>query len=137
MKYPAFLLIATALACDTGSGLEGAVTGAVQDRTILLPAHADAVAAGVLRHHDEVLAGLRAKLGLSAEQSARVQEIFARHHAEREAARAQVHANLQRAMQEVTAEIETVLDSAQITRLHAWLAERHGPTSRHAPGQAH
>ena len=137
MKYPAFLLIVTALACDTGSGVERAVTGAVLDRTSLLPAHADAVAAGAPRHHDEVLAELRVELGLSAEQFARVQEIFARHHAESEAAWAQVHANLQRTMQQATTEIETVLDSAQIKRLHAWLAERHGPTSRHAPGQVH
>jgi hypothetical protein len=84
-----------------------------------------------------VLTELRAKLSLSADQSARVREIFARHHAEREAARAQVHANVRRAMEEATTEIETVLDSTQIKRLHAWLAERHGPTSRHAPGQEH
>ncbi len=137
MKYPAFLLIATALACDAGSGVERTVTGAVQDPTILLPAHADAVAAGAPRHHDGMLTELRAKLSLSADQYARVREILARHHAEREAARAQVHANLQRAMQEATAEIETVLDSTQIKRLHAWLADGHGPTSRHEPGQAH
>jgi hypothetical protein len=131
------LLIATALACDAGSGVERAVTGAVPDRTGLTPAHADAVAASVPRHHDEVLAELRAELGLSAEQFARVQEIFARHHAESEADWARVHARLHRTMQQATTEIETVLDSAQIEGLHAWLAERHGPTSRHAPGQEH
>ena len=137
MKYPAFLLIATALACDTGSGVERAVTGAVQDPTILLPAHADAVAAGVLRHHDEVLPGLRAKLGLSAEQSARVQEIFAAHRGEIEAAWAEVHATLRRGMQEATTEMEAVLDSTQIERLHTWLAERHGRAADHAPGRGH
>ena len=119
----------------------GAVAGVVVDRTMLIPAHADAAAAGVRRgvprHQDEVLAELRTELGLSAEQSARVQEIFAAHQGQMEEAWAQVHANLQRAMQQTTAEIETVLDSAQVERLHAWLAERHGPTSRHAPGQAH
>src|SRR6266571_3700552 len=52
-----------------------------------------------------------------------------------DAAWEQVHANHHRAMQEAWTEIETVLDSAQIERLHAWLAVRHGPTSRHAPGQ--
>ena len=127
MKHRALLLIATVLACDTGTGVERAAPSAVQD----------AVAAGVSRHHDEVLAELGAKLGLSAEQAARVQEIYARHHAEREAAGAQGHAQFQRTMQKATTEIETVLDSAQIERLHAWLAERHGPTSRHAPGQPH
>src|SRR5712692_4306371 len=136
VAYPIVLLIATVVACDTGSGVERAVTGAVRDRTILLPAHSDAVAAGVPRHHDEVLAELRAELGLSADQSARVQEILAAHQGEIEAAWAQVHANLRRRMQETT-ELEAVLDSAQIERLHAWLAERHGRTADHAPGQGH
>jgi len=114
----------------------GAVAGVALDRTMLIPAHADAAAAGfrrgVPRHHDEVLAELRAELGLSAEQSRRVQEIFAAHQGEIEAAWAQVHANLQRAMQETTIEIETVLDSAQVERLHGWLAERHGAIAGHA-----
>ena len=54
----------------------GAVAGVVLDRTMLIPAHADAAAAGgrrgVLRHHDEALGELRAELGLSAAQSRRV-----------------------------------------------------------------
>src|SRR5207247_10532588 len=70
------------------------------------------------------------------EQSRRVQEIFAAHQGEMEAAWTQVHANLQRAMQQATTEIETVLDSAQVERLHAWLAERHGPIAGHA-GREH
>ncbi len=120
----------------------GAVAGVALDRTMLIPAHADADAAaagvrhGVPRHHDEVVAELRAELGLSAEQSRRVQEIFAAHQGEMEAAWAQVHANLQRAMRQTTTEIETVLDSAQIERLHAWLAKRHGPIAGHA-GREH
>ncbi|HYT83935.1 MAG TPA: hypothetical protein VEK86_10805 [Gemmatimonadales bacterium] len=118
----------------------GAVAGVALDRTMLIPAHADAAAAGVRRgvprHHDEVLAELRAELGLSAEQSRRVQDIFAAHQGELEAAWAQVHANLQRAMQQTTTEIETVLDSAQVERLHAWLAERHGAIAGHA-GRKH
>ena len=117
----------------------GAVAGVVVDRAMLIPAHADAAAAraqgGVPRHHEDVLAELRAELGLSAEQSRRVQEIFAAHQGEIEAAWAQVHADLQRAMQETTAEIATVLDSAQVKRLHAWLAERHGPTADHTRRQ--
>lgn len=117
--------------------LLGAVGGVVLDRTMLIPAHADAVAAGVPRHHDEVLAELRAELGLSVEQSARVQEIFAARQGEIEAAWKEVHANLQRAMQQATSEIETVLDTAQIERLHGWLAERHGPIPGHPAGRAH
>jgi len=127
MKHRALLLIATALACDTGTGVERAAPSAVQD----------AVAAGVSRHHDEVLAELSTKLGLSADQSARVREMLARHHAESEAARAQGHANHQRTMQELTTEIEAVLDSTQVQRLHAWLAEHHGPASPHAPAHGH
>ena len=73
-----------------------------------------------------------AQLGLSAEQSRRVQEIFTAHQGEIEGAWAQVHADLQRAMQQTTTEIETVLDSAQVERLHVWLAQRHGPISGHA-----
>ena len=107
----------------------GAVAGVTLDRTVLIPAHADAAAAGVRRgvprHHDEVLAELRAQLGLSAEQFAQLQETFARHHAESQAAWAQTHANHRRTMQTVTTEFETILDSAQIERLHAWLAKRH------------
>ncbi len=117
----------------------GAVAGVALDRTMLIPAHADAAVAGArhgARHHDEVLAELRAELGLSAEQSRRVQEIFVAHQGEIEAAWTQVHANLQRAMQQATTEIETVLDSAQVERLHAWLAERHGPIAGHA-GREH
>ena len=107
----------------------GAVAGVTLDRTVLIPAHADAAAAGVRRgvprHHDEVLAELRIELGLSAEQFAQLQETFARHHAESQAAWAQTHANHRRTMQTVTTEFETILDSAQIERLHAWLAKRH------------
>ena len=118
----------------------GAVGGVVVDRTLLIPARAHPDAAGVRhevpRHHDAVLAELRAELGLSAEQSRRVQEIFARHQGEIEAAWAQVHANLRRAMEETTKEIEIVLDSAQVRRLHVWLAERHGPIAGHA-GREH
>lgn len=121
--------------------LLGAVAGVVLDRTMLIPAPADAVAASVRRggprDHDDVLAELRTELSLSAEQSARVQEIFAGHHGEMEVAWAEVRANLQRAMGNATSEIEAVLDSSQIERLHAWLAERHGRTRDHAPGQEH
>lgn len=117
--------------------LLGAVAGAVLDRTVLLPGYAGAVAADTPRHHDEVLAELGAELGLSAEQSARVQEIFAAHHGDVEVAWAEIHANLRRATQQATSEIEAVLDSAQIERLHAWLAKRHGGTRDHAPGREH
>lgn len=120
--------------------LLGAVGGVVLDRTVLIPARADAAARGVShapRDHDAVLAELRTELGLSAEQAARVQEIFARHHGEIEEAWAEIHANLRRATQEATSEIEAVLDSAQIERLHAWLAERHGAASGHVPGRQH
>lgn len=117
--------------------LLGAVAGVALDRTLLIPAHALAGEAGVHRNHDEVLAELRAELGLSAEQSARVQEIFAAHQGEINAAWAEVHANVERAMQATTTEIETVLDSAQIERLHAWLAERHGLSLGHVPGRVH
>jgi len=114
----------------------GAVAGVVADRTMLIPAHADAAAAGIQpaipRHDDDVLAELRTELGLSAEQSRRVPQIFAAHQGEMEAAWAKVHADLQCAMRETTTEIETVLDSGQVERLHAWLAKRHGPIAGHA-----
>lgn len=114
----------------------GVVVGCGLDRTLLAPT-ADAAAANVgrsaPRHHEQVLAELRAELGLSAEQATRVQEIFAAHQAEVEQAWAKVHANLQHAMQQATTEIEALLDSAQTERLHAWLAQRHGPTSGHMP----
>lgn len=115
--------------------LLGAVVGVALDRTMLMPAHA--AAARVPRHHEEVLAELRAELGLTAEQSARVQKIFAVHQGEITQAWSKVHADLQHAIQETTKEIETVLDSAQIERLHAWLAQRHGLDVGHVVGQAH
>lgn len=117
--------------------LLGAVASVVLDRTMLVKAHTDAGAAGVSRHHDEVLAELRAELRLSAEQATRVQEILAARHGEIEEAWRVVHANVERAMRETTTEIETVLDSAQIERLHAWLAARHARTPDHAPGRQH
>ena len=121
--------------------LMGAVAGVVLDRTMLTPTHADAAATGGRhggpRDRDAVLAELRTELGLSTEQTARVQEIFAAQQGEIEAAWAEVHASLQRAMRETTTEIETVLDSAQVERLHAWLAARHAQFPDHAPGRAH
>ena len=117
--------------------LVGAVAGVALDRTMLIPPHAAAGEAGVPRHHEEVLAELRTELGLSAEQSARVQQIFAAHQGEINEAWAKVHADIEHAMQQTTSEIETVLDPAQIERLHAWLAERHGLNSGHAHGREH
>jgi hypothetical protein len=117
--------------------LLGAVAGLVLDRTMLTPAHASAATGGGQHggpgDHEAVLAELRAELRLSAPQSARVQEIFARHQGEIEAAWAQVHANLQHAIRGATTEMEAVLDSAQIERLHAWLAKRHGLSPSHGP----
>jgi hypothetical protein len=118
----------------------GAVAGVVLDRSILVPPNADARVAGAghdVRRNHQVLAELRAELGLSAEQTARVGEILAGHKDEMEAAWAEVHANVRRAMQEATAEIESVLDSAQVERLRVWLAERHRPISGHAPNREH
>lgn len=117
----------------------GLVGGCALDRTILAPPASAAATATQYgpRHHEEVLAELGSKLGLSTEQAARVREIFAQRQPEIEAAWTQVHANLQHAMQQTTSEIETVLDSAQVERLHAWLAERHGPSRGHAPARHH
>lgn len=121
--------------------LIGGVAGVALDRTLLIPHHAGAAVTharhGVVQHHNEVFAELSAELELSADQSARVREIFAAHQGDIETAWSQIHANLQRAMQEATAEIEAVLDSAQVKRLHAWIAKRHARTPRHAPGGGH
>jgi hypothetical protein len=76
-------------------------------------------------------------LDLSAEQSVRVKQIFAARQGEVEQAWTEVHANLQRAMQRTTTEIEAVLDSAQVERLHDWLAARHAGTPDHGPGRHH
>lgn len=117
----------------------GIVAGCTLDRTILAPPNAATAAehSRVPRDHDAVLAELVAELGLSAEQSAQVGEIFAGHHGELETTWAKVHASLDHAMRNATTEIEAVLDSAQVERLHAWLAKRHGPTPHHAPGPEH
>jgi len=122
---------ARALLAVASTFVMGIVVGCGLDRNILSPPSYAAVGAtrhDVARHHEEVLAELRTELRLSPDQSARVQQIFTARQAEIETAWAQVHANLQRAMQQTTTEIETVLDSTQIERLHAWIAQRHGPT---------
>ena len=114
----------------------GIVIGCGVDRTLLSApesAVASSVQHGTLPHHDEVLAELTTELRLSPEQQARVQEIFTARQGEIEAAWAQVHETLLRAMQQTTAEIETVLDSTQVQRLHEWIAARHAPTSGHGP----
>ena len=116
----------------------GIVIGCGADRTILSPsayARASTTQHGQLPHHDEVLAELRTELKLSDAQAAKVEEIFRAHQSEIDAAWAQVHENLQRAMQQTTAQIETVLDSTQVQRLHEWVAERHGVAPEH--GAAH
>lgn len=119
----------------------GAVAGVALDRIMLTPARASAATGGGQHggpgDHDAVLAELRSELRLSDQQSARVQQIFAKHQGEIEAAWADVHASLQHAIQGATTEMEAVLDSAQIERLHAWLAKRHGLTASHAPGHGH
>jgi hypothetical protein len=40
-------------------------------------------------------------------------------------------------MQQTTAEIETVLDPAQVQRLRAWIAKRHGPSHGSRPRREH
>jgi hypothetical protein len=108
----------------------GFVVGCGADRTVLNPpsyAAAHSTQRDVARHHDEVLAALRTELRLSDEQYERVRAILASRQTEVQEAWEQVHANLQRAMHQTTAEIETVLDSAQVQEFRAWIAQRHGP----------
>jgi len=109
----------------------GFVVGCGADRTLLsAPSYAasSSTRQDVARHHDEVLAELRTELRLSDQQFARVQQIFKARQGQIETAWQQVHADMQRAMQQTTAEIETVLDSTQVQELHAWIAARHGST---------
>lgn len=117
--------------------LLGAVAGVGVDRAILMPAGADAVDGSALRGHETVLAALQAELKLSDDQLARVGEVFARHQSDIEEAWEQVHETLDLAIEEATTEIEAVLDSAQIERLHAWLERHHGSIPQHAPGRTH
>ena len=129
---------ARALLAVAATFVMGIVVGCGLDRNILSPpsyAASGAAQHDVARHHEQVLAELRTELRLSPDQAARVQQIFAARQAEVDTAWAQVHANLQRAMQQTTTEIETVLDSTQIERLHTWIAKRHGP--RHGDAARH
>jgi len=117
----------------------GVAVGCSLDRAILAPP-ADAAAASTRidapRHHAEVLTELKARLGLTGEQAAAVEKIFEARQGEMEATWAEVHAKLRSAMQRTTTEIEALLDPAQITGLHAWLAERHGRAA-YTPGRTH
>lgn len=121
--------------------LTGAVAGVSLDRVVLIPAPvhgADAAARrAMLREHDAVLADLAEALELTSEQSADLRAIFAKHQAEIDRAWADVHANLRRAIASATTEVESVLDDDQVLRLHAWIAERHGPIPGHPVGRTH
>jgi len=130
---------ARALLAGLSIFLIGAVAGVGLDRGVLLRAHASSPGAQhrVPRDHDEVLAELSGRLGLTSEQSTRVREIFSEHQAEIDTAWAQVHRHLKRAIDDATTDIETVLDVDQVRRLHAWLAEHHGRIPGHGVGQAH
>lgn len=121
--------------------LIGTLAGVGLDRAVLIPAHVGAPSPGtqhqVPRDHHEVLADLSGRLGLTSEQSVRVREIFSEHQGEIDRAWAQVHRDLQGAIDGATTDIETVLDDDQVQRLHAWLAEHHGRIPGHGIGQAH
>lgn len=136
MSDPARALLAAAAIF-----LTGAVAGLSLDRLVLIPAHAHASGAATrgaaLRNHDEVLTQLGEELGLTPEQAAGVRAIFARHQAEIDRAWAEVHADLQGAIGAATTEVEAVLDDDQVRRLHAWIAQRHGPIPGHPAGRAH
>jgi hypothetical protein len=115
----------------------GTVAGVGVDRAILIPARAEAVGGSAPGGHETVLAALQAELSLSDDQLARVGEVFASHQSDIEEAWKQVHETLDVAIAEATIEVEAVLDSAQIERLHVWLARQHGSVPQHAPGRAH
>lgn len=119
--------------------LIGTVAGVGLDRAVLLRSHASSPGAEhrVPSDHDEVLADLSGRLGLTPEQSTRVREIFSKHQAGIDRAWAQVHRDLKGAIDAATADIERVLDVDQVRRLHAWLAEHHGRIPGHGVGQAH
>ena len=121
--------------------LIGTVAGVGLDRAVLIPTHALASGAGAQhrgpRDHDEVLADLTSHLALTSEQSVRVRGIFAEHQAEIDRAWEEVHGDLSVAIDAATTDIEAVLDVEQVRRLHAWLAEHHGPIQGHGVGQTH
>lgn len=119
--------------------LIGAVAGVGLDRAVLLRAHASSPGAQhrIPRDHDEAVAELSGRLGLTSAQSTRVREIFSKHQAGIDRAWVQVHRDLKGAIDAATADIETVLDADQVRRLHAWLAEHHGGIPGHGVGQAH
>jgi hypothetical protein len=119
----------------------GIVVGCGADRALFnAPSYAAARSAQreAARHHDEVLAELRAELRLTAAQDAQVREIFAARQTEMDAAWKQVHASVAHAMRQTTAQIEAVLDPAQAERFRAWIAERHGSNrASHPRGTEH
>lgn len=121
--------------------LTGAVAGVALDRLVVIPAPVHGAAAAARhtmpRDHDAVLADLAEALELTSEQSADVRAIFAKHQAEIDRAWADVHANLRRTIATATTEVESVLDDDQVLRLHAWIAELHGPIPGHPVGRAH
>jgi len=132
---------ARALLAAVSIFLTGAVAGVSMDRLVLIPSHAHALDAAARRtaprDHDEVLTELGEELRLTPDQSQSVREIFAKHQAEIDRAWSEVHANLQQAIGSATTEIEAVLDSTQIRRLHDWIAKRHGPIPGHPAGRTH
>jgi hypothetical protein len=128
---------ARALLAAASIFLTGTVVGVSFDRLVLIQTDAHATAATprsvMYRDHDEVLGELAAEVGLTPEQSVRVREILT----ERQAEIDRIWADIRGTTNDVTIEVERMLDDEQVRRLHAWLERYHGPGSGHSPGDRH
>jgi hypothetical protein len=132
---------ARALLAAASIFLTGTVVGVSFDRLVLIQADAHAAAATprsvMHRDHDEVLGELAAEVGLTPAQSVRVREILAERQAEIDRIWAAVHSDIRGTTNDVTLEVERVLDDEQVQRLHAWLERYHGAGSGHSSGDLH
>lgn len=110
-----------------GGGVVGAVGGAVWTRETMLAAMRTPEALP-----DRILPRLRADLGLTPDQAARVEEIVRRRHAALEAVRAEAYPRQVAEFQAMRAEVDAVLTPDQRAR---WAAVGAGVEQRYLPAR--
>jgi hypothetical protein len=119
----------------------GVVSGVLLDRTVLSHAyaspHSSMSARSLDEQHRTFMRDLTADLGLTQTQAAQVHEVLARNQSAVDEAWSTVHTLIASTIDNVTAEIEAILDAEQRQELHEWLLERHGMSVTPGGGEGH
>ena len=119
----------------------GIVIGISVDRVVVVHGHDGPRAPGVVvigpGEANAAFHELTEHLDLNEDQAAEAQEIFSAHQASVDTAWTAVQDHLGLAIASVLRELESVLDSGQLARLHEWMAERHGTVPPNTDGISH